>query len=113
METKLPPKFTYLSFRRLCAGADLGGGVDESHFSPEEFDPLPTQSDPLCTILRYPYLVTADPKSFLRAPLEPIYTNFEGGGGGGGERAPKKRNFLVKVFRKVPKNAFARLGKSI
>ena len=85
METKLPPKFTYLSFRRLCAGADLGG-VDENHFSPEEFDPLPTQSDPLCTILRYPYLVT-DPKSFLRAPLEPIYTNFEGGGGARAEKA--------------------------
>ena len=23
-----------------------------------------------------------------------------------GERAPKKRNFLVKIFQKVPKNAF-------
>ena len=30
----------------------------------------------------------------------PIYTNFEG------ERAPKKRSFLVKIFQKVPKNAF-------
>ena len=34
------------------------------------------------------------------APLAPKYTNFEG------ERAPKKRNFLVKNFQKVPKNAF-------
>ena len=31
---------------------------------------------------------------------KPIYTNFEG------ERGPKKRNFLVKIFQKVPKNAF-------
>ena len=34
------------------------------------------------------------------APLAPIYTYFKG------ERAPKKRNFLVKIFQKVPKNAF-------
>ena len=38
---------------------------------------------------------------FLRAPSAPIYTNFEGGGG-----APIKRNFLVNIFQKVPKNAF-------
>ena len=40
-------------------------------------------------------------KIFLKAPLAPIYTNFEGGA-----RAKKKRNFSVKVFQKVPKNAF-------
>ena len=45
---------------------------------PQGFDPLPTQRVPLCTILRYPYLLT-DPKNFLKAPLAPIYTNFEGG----------------------------------
>ena len=50
----------------------------------------------LGTILGYPYLVT-DPKNFLKAP---IYTNFEG------EPAPKKRDFLVEIFQKVPKNAF-------
>ena len=38
--------------------------------------------------------------------MAPIYTNFEGGGGG---RAPKKHNFLVNVFQKVPKNAFVGL----
>ena len=50
---------------------------------------------PFCTILRYPFLVT-DPKKFLKAP---IFTNFE-------ERAPKKRNSLVKNFQKGTKNAF-------
>ena len=30
----------------------------------------------------------------------PIYNNFEG------ERAPKKRDFFVKVFQKIPKNGF-------
>ena len=53
----------------------------------------------LCTILRYPFLVT-DPISFLRASSAPIFTNFEGGG------VPKKRDFLVKIFQKGPKNAF-------
>ena len=50
------------------------------------FDPLPTQRVPLCTILRHPYLMT-DHKTFLKVPLAPIYTNFEG------ERAPKKAIF--------------------
>ena len=54
---------------------------------------------PLCTILRYPYLVT-DPKKFLKAPSPPIYTNFEG------RVRAKKRDFLVKTFQKVLKNAF-------
>ena len=63
------------------------------------FDHLPTKRAPLCTILRYPFLMT-DPKIFLNAPLAPMYTNFEG------ESAPKTRNFLVKIFQKLPKNAF-------
>ena len=41
-----------------------------------------------------------DPKIFLKAPLAPIYTNFEG------ERAPKKRDFVVNIFQKVSKNGF-------
>ena len=42
---------------------------------------------PLCTILRYPFLVR-DRKIFLKAPSAPIYTNFEGGA-----RAEKMRCF--------------------
>ena len=43
-----------------------------------------------------------EPKIFLKAPLAPIYTNFEG------ERAPKKNSifFLSKFFKKCPKTAF-------
>ena len=41
-----------------------------------------------------------DPKIFLKAPLAPIYTNFEG------ERAPKKRDFFSKFFKNCPKTAF-------
>ena len=45
---------------------------------PQEFDPLPTQRLPLCGILRYSFLVT-HPKTFLKAPSVPRYTNFEWG----------------------------------
>ena len=42
-----------------------------------------------------------DPKIFLKAPLAPIYTNFEG------ERAPKKNAiFLQNFFKKCPKTVF-------
>ena len=41
-----------------------------------------------------------DPKSFFKAPLVPMYTNFEG------VARAEKRNFLVKNFQKLPKNAF-------
>ena len=37
------------------------------------------------------------PQNFLKAPT---YTNFQV------ERAPLKKQFLVKMFQKVPKNAF-------
>ena len=42
-----------------------------------------------------------DPKIFLKAPWVPIYTNFEGG-----SARQKNAIFLVKIFQKVPKNAF-------
>ena len=48
---------------------------------------------PLCHILRYPFL-TNWPEIFLKEPLAPIYTNFEG------EHAPKKREFLISTFQK-------------
>ena len=45
-----------------------------------------------------------DPEIFLKEPLAPIYSNFEG------ERAPKKRNFfLSKFFKNCPKTAFFEL----
>ena len=47
------------------------------------------------------YLSIIDPKIFLKTPLAPIYTNFDG------ESAPKKkRDFFVNIFQKVPKNGF-------
>ena len=38
------------------------------------------------------------PKIFLKAFSAPKYTNFEGGA--------KKTRFLVKMFQKIPENAF-------
>ena len=49
----------------------------------------------LCAILRYPFL-----KLFLRRLRSQSMLNLKG------KRAPKKREFLVDVSQKVPKNAF-------
>ena len=43
---------------------------------------------------------------FFKVPWVRIDANFEGGARAEKEHAPKKRNFLVKIFRKFPKNAF-------
>ena len=57
------------------------------------------KGSPLCTIFQYPFLVV-DPKNFLKASLASKYTSFRG------ERAPKKRDFLVKFFQKSLKKPF-------
>ena len=57
--------------------------------------PADPKGPPFDTFLEI-YFWPTDPKIFLKAPLAPIYTNFEG------ERAPKKRDFFVKIFQKVP-----------
>ena len=58
-------------------------------------DPTPCRPkvSPLCTFLGYLFWVT-DHKFFLKAPLAPIYTNFEGGA-----RA-KKTQFFDQNFSK-------------
>ena len=66
------------------------------------FDPLPTQRVFPSSYFETSIFWLTDPKVFLKAPLAPKYINFEG------ERAPKKRNFLVKIFQKVPKKTFSR-----
>ena len=71
---------------------DLGGGGGIRPPADPKVPPFDTFSE----IHFWP----TDPKIFLKAPLAPIYTNFEG------ERAPKKRNFFGKTFQKVPKNGF-------
>ena len=90
---------------QLCfeAGAGLGGGgaggVDappSSGFRPPA-DPKGLPFDTFSEIHFWP----TDPKIFLKAPLAPIYTNFEG------ERAPKKKRiFLSNFFKNCPKTAF-------
>ena len=44
-----------------------------------------------------------DPKTFLKAPLAPSYTNFEGSAR---RKIRKTRNFLVEIFQKAPKTSF-------
>ena len=88
----------------LSAGADLGGGGNANTPPPPPppsgiQSPCRHKGSPFYNVLRYQFVVT-DPKIFLKAPLAPIYTNVDGG-----ER-PKKRDFLVKIFQKVPENVF-------
>ena len=79
----------------LHPGADLGGGGEQTP-SPSGIRP-PLPFDTFSEIHFWP----TDPKIFLKAPLAPIYTNFEG------ERAPKKNAiFLSKFFKKCPKRLF-------
>ena len=44
--------------------------------------------------------MVTDPKIFLKVPSAPKYTNFAGGA------LAEKTQFLVKIFQKLPKNAF-------
>ena len=76
----------------LAARANLvgGWGGGGARFIFSEIRP---PADPLF-FLRYPYLMT-DPKKWRQYIL--ILS---------GERAPKKREFLLKIFQKVPRNAF-------
>ena len=67
---------------------------------PQGFDPLPTQRVPPLILFQKSSFGRPTLNFFLKAPLAPIYTNFEG------ERAPKKRDFFVNIFQKVPKNGF-------
>ena len=82
------------------AGADLGGWRTPLPFrdsTPCQPKPKGPPFDTFSEIQLWP----TDPKIFLKAPLAPIYTNFEG------ERAPKKNTiFLSTFFKKCPKTAF-------
>ena len=74
--------------------AGLRGGGQGRAFLLQGFKPLPTHRAPLCTILRYLFLVT-DPKTFRKAP---VYTNFVG------ERA-KNAIFWSKFSKKCLKTS--------
>ena len=86
------------------AGADLGGGGGVGRPLPPPPSgirpPADPKGPPFDTFSEIHFRPT-DPKIFVKAPLAPIYTNFEG------ERAPNKtRFFFVKIFQNVPKNGF-------
>ena len=70
-------------------GGGGGGGRALSGIPP----PADPKGPPFDTFLEIHFWLT-DPKIFLKAPLAPIYTNFEG------ERAPKKTRFFCQIFSK-------------
>ena len=77
------------------SGADLGGG---GRSSLKDSTPCRPKGSHIWYFLKIHFWPT-DPKNSLKAPLGPIYTNFEGGA-----RA-EKTQFFYKNFQKVPKNA--------
>ena len=81
-------------------GADLGGGAGVADAPSSGIRPPADPKGPPFDTFSEIHFWPTDPKIFLKAPLAPIYTNFEG------ERAPKKTRFFVKIFQKVPKNGF-------
>ena len=60
---------------------------------------MPTQRVSFLYYFEISILMTG-PKIFLKAPLAPIYSIFEGGA------RRKNANFRSKLFQKLPKNAF-------
>ena len=78
-------------------GADLGGDLGGGGL--KDSTTCRSKGSPFVLFWDIHFWLT-DPKIFLKAPLAPIYTNFKG------ERAPKKCNFLVKVFQKVSNKTF-------
>ena len=84
---------TYLIYKERRGGFRGGGrgGADAplSGIRP----PADPKGPPFDTFSEIHFWRT-DPKIFLKAPLAPIYTNFEG------ERAPKKTKFFCQNFSK-------------
>ena len=73
-------------------GGGGGGGADAP--SPSGIRPPADPKGPPFDTFSEIHFWQTDPKIFLKAPLAPIYTNFEG------DRAPKKRDFFCQNFSK-------------
>ena len=72
-------------------GAVRGGGGADALF-PQGFDPLPTQRVPPLHYFEISIWLT-DLKNFLKAPLAPVYSNFE-------EERAKQTRFFCRNFPK-------------
>ena len=79
----------------IARGGFRGGGRGFLCPSPSGIrPPADPKGPPFDTFSEIHFWLT-DPKIFLKAPLAPIYTNFEG------ERAPKKRNFSKSAQKRL------------
>ena len=90
-------------------GADLGGGGGGR--PPSGIRPPADPKGPPFDTFSEIHFWRTDPKIFLKAPLAPIYTNFEG------EREPKKTQIFCQNFSKSAQKAsltgaenFAKIG---
>ena len=84
----------------VCNRGGFRGGAGGADAPPSGIRPPADPKGPPFDTFSEIHFWPTDPKIFLKAPSAPIYTNFEG------ERAPKKRDFFVKIFQKLPKNGF-------
>ena len=76
-------------------GADLGGGGGGADAPPPSgIRPPADPKGPPLVLFKKSIFCRPTQKIFLKAPLAPIYTSFEG------ERAPKKRDFFRQNFSK-------------
>ena len=73
------------------------GGAGADAPPPQGFEPLPTQRAPFVLFWDIQFWLT-DLEIFPKAPLAPIYTNFEGGA-----RAEKTQFYGQNFPQKVPK----------
>ena len=84
----------------IFRGGFRKGGRGADAFLPSGIRPPADPKGPPFDTFSEIHFWPTDLKIFLKAPLAPIYTNFEG------ERAPKKRDLFVDIFQKVPKTGF-------
>ena len=94
--------YSLTNMKDMCSytGADLGGRGGGRPPPPSGIRPPADPKGPPFDTFSEIHFWRTDPKIFLKAPLAPIYTNFEG------ERAPKKTKFFCK---NVSKSAQKRL----
>ena len=84
----------------LCGVNSACVHLDHTNDSARPVWSRPTAEQTKVIVWKQRKFLATDPKIFLKAPLAPIYTNFEGGA-----RA-KKTQFFGQNFPKSPKNAF-------
>ena len=81
----------FLRMMGIIVRGGFRGGAESDPSPLRDSTPFRPKGSPFDTFSESPFWLT-DPKIFLKAPLAPIYTNFEG------KRAPKKNAIFLSTF---------------